>query len=141
MSQWTHVAAIIRYDGLRLPGVDDECHPAGFLGQQYHPYEEHAGEHDIKPELPCGSEGSLRWEVHVNPSEGAMAAYVAYIYGDLRDYNSFEEIEAYFSRISVGKFIRQGSATVEVEGVGTRHYDISRDGCRMVADMGRDGGG
>jgi hypothetical protein len=66
--------------------------------------------------VPCGSEGSLDTHLWTNPSTSAMAAYTASIFGDLRDYENVGEIIDYLDKITKGKMVRNGVATIEVEG-------------------------
>ncbi|WP_269581878.1 hypothetical protein [Roseibium sp. Sym1] len=69
-----------------------------------------------KCDVPCGSEGSLMTHLWENPQEHQLAAYTVTIWGDLRDYDDVEEIAAYLQRVTDGKMVRNGVATVEVEG-------------------------
>lgn len=66
--------------------------------------------------VPCGSEGSLTTHLWTNPHKSHIAAYTASIFGDLRDYENTQEIIAYLERITEGQKVRNGVATIEVEG-------------------------
>lgn len=107
MSQWTHVAAVIRYDSLRL----------GALGLVDDP-----NYHDPLPELhggvPTGSEGPLQVHLSMNPDPQSVAAYVVTVFGDLRDYDNVAEIVAFLHRITARweGGIRAGVAYIDVEG-------------------------
>ena len=111
MSTWTHVAAIVRFDGLRLPGMPD---PTPKLGQTA-TYDDEPAAWDAC-DVPCGSEGSLQYQLWTNPNPTSLAAYTAMIWGDLRDYEDVDEIEAYLGRITAGAMIRQGVAEISIEG-------------------------
>lgn len=106
MSQWTHVNACIRFDGIR--GMT----PIPDLGHTHH--------YDDPPEslnacdVPCGSEGSLQHKMVEMPGDGAIR-FVAAIWGDLRDYSDIAEIEAYLTRIVAGQLVRSGIAEIIVE--------------------------
>lgn len=112
MSQWTHVAAVIRFDDIKI--VADKTPFAPELG--------HTCSFEDDPtkwnacDVPCGSEGSLRYYVWNNPDLSDMAAYTVMIWGDLRDYDNSDEIIDYLKRITKGKLIRQGTATIAIEG-------------------------
>ena len=129
MSQWTHVAAILRIDSLRAAGLPDplgENHRA-VLG---HPTPAHTDDCYDDPvwgaendkakgfsDLPTGSEGSLQYQIWENPMKAAAAAYTVSIWGDLRDYSNVDEILVYIERITKEvMMIRQGVLEIEVEG-------------------------
>lgn len=120
MSQWTHVAAVIRYDKLRLTEND-----APVLGNAC--FFDSPEEDWKKCDIPCGSEGSLHTLLWVNPNESHLASYTATIFGDLRDYDNVAEIVTYLNRITKGNFIRQGCATIDVEGEPTQTYIYHQD--------------
>lgn len=91
MSNWTHVAAIVRVDGLRFgeePSIGERFEE--IFGKELR-YEDNFNvwdEADEHPErfLPLGSEGSLTMNVWKNPDKSCMSAYVVSIFGDLRDH-------------------------------------------------------
>jgi hypothetical protein len=95
MSIWTHVAGIIRYDGL-----------FGFGGMQ---------EPDLNDNIPTGSEGPLDAFMWKNPNSSHLAARTAYIFGDLRDYDDEQEIIDYFKRITENQMVRNACFTIDVE--------------------------
>lgn len=108
MSQWTHVAATIRFDALRMAGM-----PAPALGITC-TYESDENAWDLC-NVPCGSEGSLQYHVWENPSPNDLAAYTSMIWGDLRDYDDVAEITEYLDKVTQGQMIRQGVVEIEVE--------------------------
>lgn len=64
-----------------------------------------------------GSEGSLRSQLWVNPDKHAMAAYTLMIFGDMRDYDTPQEIIDWFKKKVFGiPLVRQAVITVELEG-------------------------
>ena len=105
MSQWTHVNATIRFDG--IPGMT----PDPDLGRTVE--FDDPQEMWNKCNVPCGSEGSLRYEI-TEVGDG-VTRFVAAIWGDLRSYSDVAEIEAYLTRITTGQMIRSGVAEIEVE--------------------------
>src|SRR6266436_878596 len=124
MSMWTHVAIVIRFDGSQPQG-DEELtigqHLKPDLGKKFIldrdddlTYEDFIAAENACT-VPKGSEGSLYTNLWVNPDPSHMAAYTATIWGDLRDYDDVDEIIAYLNRITEGKWVRQGVATIEVE--------------------------
>ena len=91
MSQWTHVAGVIRLDWL------------GALSGRELPLNQVLGnivtfDDPIEKEtpLPAGSEGSLEYTVWTNPRGSAMAHYTIAIWGDLRDYEDAHGIINWF---------------------------------------------
>lgn len=108
MSQWTHVAATIRFDALRFAGMG-----APDLGKSCD-FESDQGAWDVC-DVPCGSEGSLQTHLWTNPKDHDLAAYTATIWGDLRDYSSVDEVLDYLDRICAGQMVRQGVAEIAVE--------------------------
>lgn len=124
MSQWTHVAAIIRVDDLF--GIREDL--IKVIGKPWKPYgNSNYDYYDYYPtvstskqcKLPCGSEGSLDVIISQNPNPQCLAKWVVTIYGDLRDYGSSDEIRKWFirliRRLRKRYSIRQAVCTVDVE--------------------------
>jgi len=121
MSTWTHIAATIRYDALRIPGMPSMKPDLGKTCS----FDSTESEWDAC-NVPCGSEGSLQHSLWVNPNVTHMAAYVVTIWGDLRDYQDVEEVIDYLKRITGKKMlVRGGVAQIEVSYAGTvvLHYE------------------
>lgn len=131
MSNWTHVAGIIRVDyfgGNLVDKIND------IIGKEIH-FNSSGDEwedFDKNPDnyLPCGSEGSLHMELWKNPNKSAMAAYTVSIFGDLRDHDSAIDIVKWFKNkvvildcVSFG--IRNACVTArnETNGVTNWTYD------------------
>lgn len=131
MSNWTHVAAVVRVDDIRAisGGLDftkafgKECLYNSPM-EEWERYDEHPEEF-----LPMGSEGSLRMSVWENPDDSRMAAYTVSIFGDLRDHNSAEEIIDWFKKKCdiFNWAIRQAVITVENELNGTKTYTYKEE--------------
>ena len=127
MSNWTHVAAIVRVDNFRF---DEELNVAdyfeGVFGKElrYEDGVEVWDEADEHPELflPLGSEGSLEMNVWENPNKSCMAAYVVSIFGDLRDHDNPNAIVEWFKEKVSGLWVRQATITVENEWNGTVNW-------------------
>lgn len=130
LSNWTHVAAIFRIDGIRFSG--DEPDFKKLFGKELH-WKDSAdvwGEAKEHPEnfLPYGSEGSLEMSVWTNPDIHCVTAYTVSIFGDLGDHDSIGEIIKWFDEkckaIEEVEILRQAVVTVENEryGVRTRSY-------------------
>lgn len=103
MSIWTHVAAIVRVDGIRM--FDNQVGPDwdAIFGKEClfsasRDKWDDAMEHPEKY-LPMGSEGSLRKIVWTDTNLSQVAAYTVSIFGDLRDYDSPESIVEWFKKI------------------------------------------
>ena len=113
MSTWTHVAGIIRFDGIAsLGSKEPDC---GFTCD----FEDNE---DIwgKCNVPCGSEGSLQISKWTNPSNSALSRWTYSIFGDLRNYGGNHEDEKeivdYFNRIVKDQIIRQACFSFQVGG-------------------------
>ena len=119
MSIWTHVAGVVRIDG--IAGLTPEPQ----FGNTCTFYSD-PDDWD-KCDVPRGSEGSLQYSVWENPQGSHAAKYTVSVFGDLRDFDSVEEIVSYFNRISEGQIIRQGMFSVEVEGQETKNFIYSED--------------
>lgn len=91
MSQWTHVAAVIRFDGVKGMTPDP----------------------NLNQDVPQGSEDGLHYGL-VEVGEG-IPRFTVTIWGDLRDFNNIGEIIAYLERITKGHTIRSGIAEIDVE--------------------------
>lgn len=105
MSQWTHVNAMIRIDGIKdmsippdLGCIVDFDNNVGMWGAC---------------DIPCGSEGSLHHSIDT-VGEG-LVLWNVYVWGDLRDYDNREEIMEYLNRIIKGQLVRSGVAEINVE--------------------------
>lgn len=90
MSQWAHVAAIVRVDAFREN--EDECYNFEEIFGKELKYEDPKEKWDyayshLDKFLPFGSEGSLTMTVWTNPELNELAAYTVSIFGDLRDYD------------------------------------------------------
>jgi len=128
MSQWTHVAGVIRYDALDiLPNREfAPFHPKDVLGRQSYWDDQELGDSF----LPHGSEGSLHYHVvdtHHEHDSCSLSAFQVIFWGDLRDYDNFDGIIQYFNRIVTDAWIRAGCFTVEVDGLGSKSF-VYRDG-------------
>lgn len=120
MSNWTHVAGIIRIDDFRfedkIPDFDE------LIGKELH-FEDSFVKWDDAyqyPEkyLPLGSEGSLEKSVWINPNKGSVAAYTVSIFGDLRDHDDPREIVEWFRKICDKFTVRNAVIVVENEANG-----------------------
>lgn len=124
MSNWTHVAAIVRVDHIIL-NPDDEIDFEMIFGREVLWDMDWADiESDCRPTLPMGSEGSLRMSVWHNPDCSHLAAYTVSIFGDLRDHDDPNEIIHWFKEKLKCKnlFVRQATITVENEKSGTVNW-------------------
>lgn len=91
MSNWTHVAGIIRVDCLPIEDLDFD----GLIGEEWH-----FGDEFYIPKtgfLPDGSEGSLYKSVWEDP-DVSIARYTVSIFGDLRDREDPQEIIDWFKK-------------------------------------------
>lgn len=116
MSNWTHVAGIIRIDDFRFE--DTILDFDKLIGKELHFEDSFEKWHDARkhPEeyLPQGSEGSLKKSVWINPDKGEITAYTVSIFGDLRDHDDPQEIVDWFKKIC-GRFTSIRNAVIVVE--------------------------
>jgi hypothetical protein len=127
MSNWTHVAGIIRVDGFRA-GADTESDWDSIIGKElrYEDVFEKWVEAEDHPErfMPLGSEGSLTKSVWVNPNECCVAAYTVSIFGDLRNHDDPDAIVEWFKDKCSKLYVRQATITVKNEWNGMRTWSI-----------------
>lgn len=119
MSNWTHVAAIVRLNCFTENPYEvfgKEC-----LWESGEDVWEDRRKH---PEsyLPMGSEGSLQMTVWENPDKSSIANAMITIFGDLRDHNDAEEIVDWFKNKIKDLWVRQATITVENEIFGTVNW-------------------
>lgn len=135
MSNWTHVAGIIRVDGLR---VDDLENITGgtpdfdeLIGKEvlFDSPSELWDESDKHPErfLPRGSDGSLQKTVWKNPDEASVATYTVSIFGDLRDHDDPHEITQWFRKICDKFWVRNAVITANNTVYGSVTYSYESD--------------
>lgn len=117
MSQWTHVNASIRFDGLLGMGLPTEKE----LGRICR-WEDEDTSHWDNSELPCGSEGSIEYKAVTTGGENSLACMVIVFAGDLRDYEDTDAILKYFTKLTDGKMIRSGILEIDVEYKDTKIY-------------------
>jgi len=149
MSQWTHIAACFRFDGLRL-SKDDAPDWDAVIGKAvlFESTTELWEEYDADPSrfMPCGSEGSLERVEWVNPDKSCAAAYAVAVFGDLRDFGTDEfekRVIPWFERICLDPevYVRQAVLSAEVEWCG-RHilsYDREAEDVRHTCEKYRKG--
>jgi hypothetical protein len=126
MSNWTHVAGIIRVDRIR---VDDDAEELDFdeiLGKECLSDSSRKVWDDAlkNPDkyMPMGSEGSLQKSVWVNPNKGRVDSYTISIFGDLRDHDNISEIIDWFIKKCNLLWVRSAVITVENEMHGAETY-------------------
>lgn len=127
MSNWTHVAGIIRVDGLRI-GAGTEPDWDSIIGKElrYRDGFEKWKEAEDHPDrfMPLGSEGSLTKSVWVNPNKSHFAAYTVSIFGDLRDHYDPDIIVEWFKDKCSKMHVRQAAITVKNEWNGMKTWSI-----------------
>jgi hypothetical protein len=131
MSNWTHVAGIIRVDGFRFD-TDIEPNWDNILGKElryedgYDKWEE-AEDH---PEhfMPLGSEGSLIKTIWTNPDKCCVASYTVSIFGDLRDHDDPNAIIEWFKSKCSEMYVRQAAITANNELNGMKTWAIDDEG-------------
>lgn len=126
MSNWTHVAGIIRVDRIRVDGDTTELDFDEILGKEclWNSSRKVWDDALKNPDkyMPMGSEGSLQKSVWVNPNKDHVASYAVSIFGDLRDHDSISEIIDWFIEKCNLLWVRSAVITVENELHGTKTY-------------------
>lgn len=138
MSNWTHVAAIVRVDG--IPGrVDLNTLATSVFGKTCL-WEDDSSIWDDKEKNPdkylyMGSEGSLQMSVWKEPDDGCMCLGSISIFGDLRDDYDAQAVVDWFqkclSKLDMDKqdypaFVRQATITADNEWNGTVNWTYRR---------------
>lgn len=145
MSNWTHVAGIVRLNGYDFENFTEKEYDS-FVQKYWEKYPKReervraliydtfgrpVGFHDDikdipKPHLPMGSEGSLNIIIKVRPEE-YMEMAIVMIYGDLRDHYSANEIIKWFKKVLSKWWVRQATITVENENNGTVNWTYGEE--------------
>lgn len=118
MSQWTHVAGVIRIDDF---GSISHEELQKIIGKtvKFTSSLSVWNEYDTAPELftPTGSEGGIEYIIYDNPEKSDMNRYNIMIIGDLRDYDDANAIKAWFENILYGNglMIRDAVISIDVE--------------------------
>ena len=119
MSNWSHVAAIVRVDGFPWQSMDVERLFGRTLNWNDDTYAWDAAENNPDDYLPMGSEGSLQMSVWTNPDENCMARWTVSIFGDLWDHHDPEGIIEWFkAKVGDISFVRNAVIVVNNEWSG-----------------------
>ena len=114
MSQWTHVAGCIRIDDL-----DSIMYGTSAMSRIAEAFK-------VYP-LPEGSEGPLQVRIiETREHESSLSWGLAYVWGDLRDYDNAQEVFAWAEEVCEQLSVRQCAILVDVEF--TARYIIHGDG-------------
>lgn len=128
MSQWTHVNASFRLNSIgEIPDekiIDIFGKQVDYRSMSSIEYDENYEVKDKDKYLPMGSEGTLEMSIWHNPDKSCMASTTVSVFGDLRDYETFNEIEEWFNKCCNSSWIRQAVCQVEVEGGGTKIFQM-----------------
>lgn len=128
MSQWTHVNAIFRLNSIGRISDEQIIEMFGkrvsYKGMSSIEYDENYEIKNKEKYLPIGSEGTLERSIWHSEDESSLASTTVSIFGDLRDYGDFDEIERWFNKCCNRFWIRQAVCQVCVEGVGTKIFQM-----------------
>ena len=105
MSRWTHVSGLIRVDAFSLFRQQT-------LADVYEAFNKN---------IPTGSEGPLKIEVHKTKQEGSLVFCNVSIYGDLRDFGAEGDIKA------VIRWIKNACEHLEEKAMWVRQAVIQID--------------
>ena len=119
MSQWTHVNAIFRLNSIGRISDEQIIEMFGkrvsYKGMSSIEYDENYKIKNKEKYLPIGSEGTLERSIWHSEDESSLASTTVSIFGDLRDYGDFDEIERWFNKCCNRCWIRQAVCQVCVE--------------------------
>lgn len=120
MSNWTHVAGIIRINALPNQELDFDK----IIGEEWH-YNDafYVSSNDF---LPDGSEGSLIKNIWEDNDKFSIARYTVSIFGDLRDHHDPQAIIDWFKGKCENLPIRQAIITVWNEWNGTLDWRYNK---------------
>lgn len=126
MSIWTHVAGCVRVDGISFidPSPLELLDRLGVIRT----YDD---DDCFETKIPCGSEGSLRYDIWVNPSASSVAMYTVSIFGDLRDYDDLEGVKDWANEAFEGLMIRQGTIEINCENGRSLHLKYNSESNRF----------
>ena len=113
MSQWTHVAAIVRIDGIGTRPTKRALEKIFGKELRYDDDGDLWDEADEHPErfLPFGSEGSLHMSVWRDADKHVVPGTTVSFFGDLRDYDNPAEIISWFQTALQEVWVRQATIT------------------------------
>ena len=131
MSDWVHIAAVVRIDSWRMNGEDEAEEIRNYFGKEclwgggaWDDYHDHPLDY-----LPMGSEGTLHISSWTNPNTSLVPAYTITIFGDLRDRSSgqaiidereksgpYKDIFDFVQRINFGQINRKAFEALALSG-------------------------
>lgn len=123
MSVWTHVAGIIRADGIQAfdnYDWDDIVGKECSWGAPLDVWED--AENFPENYMPMGSERSLTKVIWVNPNSSCFDAYTISVFGDLRDHTDVEGVINWFKSVCNKLSIRNAVIVVDNEVSGSTTY-------------------
>ena len=120
MSNWTHVAGIIRVDGTANLDLDEVIGKECLWGAPSEVWED--AEANPDKYLPMGSEGSLQKSIWRNPDKDRLAFCTISIFGDLRDHYSASDIIEWFKEKCKSLWVRNAVITARNDWYGTETY-------------------
>ena len=126
MSTWTHVIGGIRLDGFAFQKTDESKLKKIFIQSTFYNWNK-------KCNMPCGSEGSIRYKIIRNEDENCLNVCQIALWGDLRDYDSDrikKEFKIWLESVKnklnkEGFLIRQLILTAECEDGGITTYRLN----------------
>jgi len=135
MSVWTHVAGIIRIEGVRelswtdkkityTQAIEKALAQNDCFGQQYG-FDDDWPEDPANP-IPFGSEGTVRYYVVARTGTSLVCSHDIVIHGDLRDYEDIEAVIKWFINGCDHLYVRQAVITVN-DGVNVQTYGYPLD--------------
>lgn len=119
MSIWTHIAGVARFDCLRFSADEPLVNWDSIFGKEIQ-YEDDWGawcdyEANSQNYMPAGSEGSLQKTIWENPDMHCIASYTVTVFGDLRDYDSADDIIEWFKKALANSGLPVRNAVIVAE--------------------------
>lgn len=118
MSQWTHVCGCVRVD--YLPFIDGNEKGKDFKYKLKEIFGKTCNWKDSRDiwnncNVPCGSEGSIQYDIEHTACDNSVSWGVVYIWGDLRDYENANAIYEWIKKATETLIIRSCSVKIDVE--------------------------
>lgn len=110
MSQWTHISGMIRFDTMQVMlGISDKELIQRVRSRMGNTVDFADSEKKWDAcNVPKGSEGSVQYEVFLTNESNHLARVVVAIWGDLRDFEDVDAVEAWVKKVGVSDIKRDG---------------------------------
>ncbi len=124
MSQWTHISGMIRFDTLQIALGWTDARLIQQVKARMGNTVDYADPEEMWKacNVPQGSEGSVQYSILLTNESNHMARVAVAIWGDLRDFEDVDAVEAWVKKVGVNGIerdmlgVRSGIVYVQPEG-------------------------